>query len=115
MPIREVILADPTFLSPQRQREIYESDAVEQHRRLLSLEKADVLAQARVRHPHRSPEIAELIVEAKMKTPIQAFDVLTPPNPDYHRLLSAIDVPILLIIADNGVVALETAREHPES
>jgi len=109
--IRCVILADPTFLSPERQREVYESDALEQHRRLLSLDRADVLAQARVRHPHRRPEIIELVVEARMKTPIRAFDVLTPPNPEYHRLVSAIDVPILLVIADNGVVSLETARE----
>ncbi|MCC7448478.1 MAG: alpha/beta hydrolase [Anaerolineae bacterium] len=109
--IRGVILADPTFLSPQRQREVYESDAVEQHRRLLSLARKDVLAQARVRHAHRTPEIVELVTEARMKTPIRAFDVLTPPNPEYHRLVSAIGVPILLVIGDNGVVSLETARE----
>ena len=109
--IRGVILADPTFLSPQRQREVHESDAVEQHRRLLSLDKGDVLAQARVRHAHRRPEIIELVAEARLKTRIGAFDVLTPPNPEYHRLVSAIDVPILLVIGDNGVVSLETARE----
>jgi N-formylmaleamate deformylase len=34
--VRGLILVDPTFLSPQRQREVYESDAVEQHRRLLA-------------------------------------------------------------------------------
>jgi N-formylmaleamate deformylase len=44
--IRGLILADPTFLSPQRQREVHESDAVEQHRRLLSLDRVDVLSQA---------------------------------------------------------------------
>ena len=109
--IRAVILADPTFLSPERQREVYESDAVEQHRRLLSLDRADVLAQARVRHVHRTLEIIELVAEARMKTPIQVFDVLTPPNPDYLPLVSAIEVPILLVIADKGVVSLETARE----
>jgi len=109
--LRGVILADPTFLSPERQREVYESDAVEQHRRLLSLDREEVLAQARVRHLHRSPEIVELVAEARMKTPIQAFDVLTPPNPEYHRLVSAIDVPILLVIGDGGVVSLETAQE----
>ena len=111
VPIRGLILADPTFLSPERQREVYESDAVEQHRRLLTLDKADVLAQARVRHAHRSPEIIELVSEARMNTRIRAFDVLTPPNPEYHHLVSAIDVPILLVIGDNGVVSLETARE----
>ena len=49
--ISGVILADPTFLSPQRQREVYASDAVEQHRRLLSLDREDVLAQARTPAP----------------------------------------------------------------
>jgi N-formylmaleamate deformylase len=109
--IRGLILADPTFLSPERQREVYQSDAVEQHRQLLSLDRADVLARARVRHAHRSPEIVELVTEARMKTRLPTFDVLTPPNPEYHRLVSAIDAPILLVIADNGVVSLETARE----
>jgi pimeloyl-ACP methyl ester carboxylesterase len=54
-----VILVDPTFLSPQRQREVYENDVAEQHRRLLSLNKDEVLAEARTRHPDRSPEILE--------------------------------------------------------
>jgi N-formylmaleamate deformylase len=109
--IRGVILADPTFLSPQRQREVHESDVVEQHRRLLSLDRGDVLAQAQGRHPHRRSELVELVAEARMKTRIQAFDVLIPPNPEYHRLMSAIYVPVLLVIGDNGVVSLETARE----
>lgn len=106
-----VILADPTFLSPERQQEVYESDAVDQHRRLLSSDKADVLAQARTRHTHRTSEIIELVTEARMNTPVQAFDVLTPPNPDYQQLVRAIDTPMLLIIADKGVVSLETAQE----
>ena len=109
--LRGVILADPTFLSPERQREVYESDAVEQQRRLLSLDKGDVLAQARARHPRRRPETIELVTEARMKTRIQAFDVLTPPIPEYHELVKAISVPTLLVIGDNGVVSLETARE----
>jgi N-formylmaleamate deformylase len=109
--IRGVILADPTFLSPQRQREVHESDAVEQHRRLLTLDKGDLLAQARVRHAHRRPEFVELVTEARLKTRIGAFDVLTPPNPEYRQLVSATRVPILLLIGDNGVVSLETAQE----
>jgi N-formylmaleamate deformylase len=67
--IRGVILADPTFLSPQRQREVHESDAVEQHRRLLSLDKEGVLAQARVRHAYRRPEFVELVTEARAENP----------------------------------------------
>jgi N-formylmaleamate deformylase len=109
--IRGVILAEPTFLSPERQREVHESDAVEQHRRLLSLDKRDVLAQARVRHAHRRPELVELVTEARLKTRIGSFDVLRPPNPEYHQLVSTTDVPILLVIGDNGVVSLETAQE----
>jgi N-formylmaleamate deformylase len=109
--IRGVILADPTFLSPQRQREVHESDAVEQHRRLLSLDRVNVLAQARTRHAHRSSEIVELVTEARLKTRIGAWDVLTPPNPEYHQLVSTICVPILLVIGDAPVVSLETARE----
>ena len=109
--IRGVTLADPTLLTPQRQRDVYESDVVEQHRRLLSSNKGDVLAQLRLRHPYRSSEIIELLAEARLQTRIHAFDVLTPPNPEYHGLVSAIYCPILLVIGDNGVVSLETARE----
>jgi N-formylmaleamate deformylase len=109
--IRGVILADPTFLSPQYQREVHESDAVEQHRRFLGLDRRDVLAQARVRHAHRSPEFIELVTEARLKTRICTFDVLTPPNPEYHQLVSTIHVPILLIIADHGIVSRDTAQE----
>ena len=109
--IRGVVLADPTFLSPERQREVHESDAVEQHRRILSSNKSGVLAQLRARHPHRSAELIELLTEARLETRIHAFDVLRPPNPEYHGLVSAISVPILLVIGDNGVVSLETARE----
>jgi N-formylmaleamate deformylase len=102
--IRGVILADPTFLSAERQREVYESDVVEQHRRLLRLNRAGALAQARLRHPHRSSEVIEVIIDARLQTQIRAFDVLTPPNPDYRELVSAIRVPILLVIGDKGVV-----------
>jgi N-formylmaleamate deformylase len=109
--IRGVILADPTFLSPPRQREVHESDAVEQHHHLLSLDPGEVLAQARVRHAHRIPEFIELVCEARLNTRICAFDVLTPPNPEYHKLVSTIQVPILLVIADNGVVSRDTAQE----
>ena len=109
--IRAVILADPTFLSPERQREVHESDVVEQHRRLLALNKGEVLAQLRLRHPQRSSELIELIAAARLETRIDAFDVLTPPNPEYHGLVSTISVPILLVIGDKGVVSFETAGE----
>jgi N-formylmaleamate deformylase len=110
--IRAVILADPTFLSRERQREVHASDVAEQHRRLLTLDKKELLAQARARHPQRRPEFIELVAEARLKTRLAAFEILVPPNPEYQRLVSTIDVPILLAIGDNGaVVSLETARE----
>lgn len=110
-PIRAVILAEPTFLSPERQREVHESDVVEQHRRLLSLNKEEVLTQLRVRHPQRSSELIELIAEARLQTRVDAFDVLMPPNPQYRDVVSTIYVPVLIAIGDSSVISLETARE----
>jgi len=109
--IRGVILADPTFLSPQRQREVRDSDVAEQHRRVLSLDQCDVLAEARARHPRRSSEMVELLASARLQTRMSAFDVLAAPNPEYHQLVSTIDVPGLLVMGDAGVVSLETASE----
>jgi N-formylmaleamate deformylase len=109
--IRGLVLVDPTFLSPERQREVRDSDVADQHRRALGLRKSDLVAQGRDRHPHRSPEIVELQAEARLKTRMGAFDVLTPPNPEYRDAVSAIDVPSLLVIGDSPVVTLEMARE----
>jgi N-formylmaleamate deformylase len=109
--IRGLILVDPTFLSPERQREVCDSDVAEQHRRLLSLDKGELGAQLRARHTRRSSEVVELLVEARVQTRMGAFDVLTPPNPEYRQLVSTIDVPLLLVIGDEPVVSLETARE----
>lgn len=106
-----IILTDPTFLSPQRQREVRDSDVAEQHRRLLTRSKEDLLADLRIRHSHRSPEILELLAEARLQTRISAFDVLTPPNPDYRDLVKTICVPTLFVIGDAPVVSIETARE----
>ena len=110
--IRALVLADPTFLSPERQREVHDSDVAEQHRRALGQTKSDLCAQARARHPHRLPELLELLAEARLQTRPAAFDVLEPPNPDYRRVVSAIEVPTLLVIGDTGnVVTLEMASE----
>jgi pimeloyl-ACP methyl ester carboxylesterase len=110
--VRGVMLVDPTFLSPERQREVHESDVADQHRRALGLQKSDLVAQARARHPQRSPEIVEHQAEARLNTRIEAFDVLTPPNPDYRDVVSAIGVPTLLVMGDtNPVVTLEMATE----
>jgi N-formylmaleamate deformylase len=109
--LRGVVLVDPTFLSPERQREVRDSDVADQHRRVLGLPKPELVAQARARHPHRSPEIVELQAEARLKTRMAAFDVLTPPNPAYREVVRAVDVASLLVIGDNPVVTLDMATE----
>ena len=109
--VRSLILADATFISPQWQREVRDSDAAEQHRRILALDKAGILADVSARHPHRSPEILELLAEARLQTRMSAFDVLTPPTPAYQQLVCELHVPIMLVIADAGVISLDAARE----
>jgi N-formylmaleamate deformylase len=106
-----LILADPTFLSPELQREVFESDLADQHRRMLTKSLDELLAEARRRHPDRSSQTLDLLARARLQTSIRAFDVLTPPNPDYTQVVSAIDVPSLLVIGDAGVVSLAMAAE----
>lgn len=110
--LQGIILADPTFLTPQRQREVHESDVAEQHRRILNQSKEDLLAEMRGRHSRRSNEVIELFAEARFQTSIRAFEVLTPPNPDYMQLINTLAVPSLLVVGDVGsVVNLEMAVE----
>jgi pimeloyl-ACP methyl ester carboxylesterase len=110
--VRSVVLVDPTFLSPERQREVHDSDVVEQHHRTLGLPRPELIEALRARHPHRSAEIVELLAEARLTTRMSAFDVLTPPAPEYRHVMSAIDVPSLLVIGDaNPVVTLDMATE----
>lgn len=109
--LRGLVLVDPTFLSPERQREGRDSDVADRHRRALALSQSELVAQARARHPGRSLELVELQAEARRKTRMAAFDVLTPPNPEYRDLVRAIDVPTLLVIGDSPVVSLEMATE----
>ncbi len=106
-----VILADPTFISAEWQREVFESDATEQHRLLLGSDREDVLAQIRLRHPQRSAEMTELIADARLHTHLNAFEVLTPPNPEYRELIRSLRASLLLVLGSNGVVSLETALE----
>lgn len=109
--LRGLVLVDPTFLDAERQREVHESDVAEQHRRAVALGKEALVAQLRARHTHRSPEMIELLTDARLKTSLDAFDVLTPPNPPYRDLVSAFHVPTLLVIGDKTVVTAETAEE----
>ncbi len=109
--IRAVILVDPTFISAEWQRKVFESNLANEHRRLLKLRRSDLLAQARTRSPRRSSEMIEFLVDARIDTNIGAFEILTPPNPDYRELVRTIHVPILLVIGDSGVVTVDAARE----
>ncbi len=110
--LRCLVLADPTFLSPKVQREIRDSDAADQHRRYLNMSLADVVAEARIRHPDRSLDTIELIARARLQTSMAAFDVLTPPNPDYMQVVSAIEVPSLLVMGGSaGVVSPDVAAD----
>lgn len=110
--LRGLVLADPPFLTPQRQREVYESDIVDQHRRILNRPKKDFLAEMRKRHSRRSHEVINLFVQARFQTCVRAFEVLTPLYPDYTQLINALNVPSLLVVGDTGsIVTLEMATE----
>ncbi len=110
--LRGLILVDPTFLTPESQREVYESDVAAQHRRILDRPKEDYLTEMRIRHGSRSGELNQLLAEARFQTSTFAFDVLRPPNPDFRQLISALDIPGLLVIGGVGaVVSSQAAAE----
>ena len=109
--LRGLVLADPSFLTPERQREVRDSDAADQHRRTLARSFDQVLADLRARHRDRPSETLELTARARLRTSLSAFDVLTPPYPDYLDLVGRIGVPCQLIIAGSGVVTETAAAE----
>jgi len=91
---------------------ILQSDVADQHRRILNRPREDLLAEIRVRHSRRSRDVIELFAQARFQTSIRAFEVLTPPNPDYVQLINTLDVPSLLVVGDVGsVVSPEVAAE----
>lgn len=109
--ISGLILVDPTFISPEWQREAFECDVAAEHGQLLTSARSELLARARQRSPHRSAEMIQHLVDARLQTSLDAFDVLTPPNPDYRELVRLVRVPTLLVIGERGVVPLNTAEE----
>jgi pimeloyl-ACP methyl ester carboxylesterase len=109
--IRSVVLADPAFLSPQVQREARDSDVADQHRQLLSQSLDELVKDARIRHPYRPLDTIQLIAQARLQTSMAAFDVLTPPNPEFRQLVRGIDIPSLLVMGDTGVVSPAVAEE----
>ena len=109
--ITALVLVDPTFISPDWQREVFESGIATEHELTVKSPRVDLITQAGLRSPNRSAEVIEHLVDARLRTSLSAFEVLTPPNPDWRRLVERLSVPTLLLIADRGVVSLETARE----
>ncbi len=109
--LKGLVLADPSFISPKLQREVYDSDVADKHREILKMSLDEVIADGRARHPGRPQETIELFARARLQTCMSAFEVLTPPNPDYKQLVSQIDVRTLLVIGDKGVVSLAAAGE----
>ncbi|WEK41910.1 MAG: alpha/beta fold hydrolase [Candidatus Sphingomonas colombiensis] len=108
---KALVLIEPTFISPTWQREVFKSDVAAEHRQSLRSTRQDLLVEARVRNPNRSPEIVGHLVDARLQTSVNAFEVLTPPNPDWRKLITDIAVPMLLVLGDRGIVSIETARE----
>jgi len=69
------------------------------------------LTEIRARHS-RSPEVTELFAQARFQTSIQAFEILTPPNPDYVELINTLEVPTLLVVGDaSPVLSIEMATK----
>ncbi len=113
--LRGLILADPSFLTPQHQREINKSDLIEQHQKILARSREDYLTEMQIRHKRRTQEIVELFVHARFQTSVNAFEILTPPNPDYKQMISNLNVTSLLVIGDVGsVVSKSMAIELTE-
>lgn len=109
--VKALVLVDPTFISLAWQHDIYESHVSADHEAALRLTRDELIAQACLRHPDRPGELIDHQVDAKRRTSLHAFDILTPPNPDWRHLVRDIDVPMLLLIGDRGVVSWETADE----
>ncbi len=108
--LRGLVLVDPTFLTLEQQKEVYESDIMAQHCRILEGSKEDYLTGMQARNRLRSNELIKRLTEARFKTCIHAFKILIPPNPDYIQLISNIELPCILVVGDAGVVTLETAQ-----
>jgi pimeloyl-ACP methyl ester carboxylesterase len=109
--ISGLILADPTFISPEWQDEMHDSAIVEQHRQMLSTSKEALFKEAKAKHRYRASAIIEHLIEARLQTSINAFDVLIPPNPEFDELIRNIYIPTLLVLGSEGIISSETARE----
>lgn len=108
--ISGIILADPTFISPEWQGETYQNQLLEEHRQMLQSNKEDLFKAAKARHRYRAAAIIEHLIEARLQTSTSAFDVLIPPHPEFDELVRHIYVPTLLVLGSEGIVSADTAR-----
>jgi N-formylmaleamate deformylase len=102
--IRVLILVEPSFLDAERQRQVRDSDVVDQHRHALTRGGDDLLAESLKRNTHRTEEILRLQVAARLETRLAAFDVLTPPNPEFRMVVARLSAPTLLVMGDSHLV-----------
>ena len=109
--LRALILVDPTFLSSKSQRKVRDSDVANHHQKMLNMSREELVADARMRHPDRTDDVLDLLALARLQTSMAAFDVLTPPSPDYRKLIPAIDVPSFIVFGDKGVISSAMAEE----
>lgn len=108
--VRGIMLADPTFLSLEWQNEAYMQTVVEHHLKMLKSSKEELFKQAKAKHRYRASVIIEHLIEAKLQTSINAFDVLIPPNPEFDELIRNIYIPTLLISGSEGIVSAQTVQ-----
>ena len=109
--LRGLILVEPTFLTAKMQREVRDSDVADQHRTMLKKTLSEIIEDGERRHPERSSAIVEIFAEARLQTSMAAFDVLTPPSPDYMCLIRHIDAPSLMVFGDKGIISSNLANE----
>lgn len=102
--LRRLVLVDPTFLTPQHQREVYESDVAVQHQTVLSEPQEGFLTEMLIKRCHRPRELIEIMVQARYQTSVNAFEILTLPNPDYRQLISTLTIPTMLVIGGVGSI-----------
>ena len=112
MLLRGLILADPTFLTPQRQQEVFQSDIAGLHQEILNRSREDYLNEARTRQSRRSLEVIELLAEARFETSMFAMNILIPPNPVYEKLILSLRIPSLLVMGDVGAVVSTKVAAH---
>lgn len=108
--VRGIMLADPTFLSLEWQNEAYMQTVVEHHLKMLKSTKEELFKQAKAKHRYRASIIIEHLIEAKLQTSVNAFDVLIPPNPEFDELIRNIFIPTLLISGSEGIVSAKAVQ-----